>query len=337
MNSFFARKLSAETETRRIEMLFDRLPSTVVVSLIGIFLCFLVLFGTVALDLLKVWTAYMLSVLAMRAGIWYLFRKADRRSETAYRWEWACAFGAFVSGLGWGALFGPLYPPATHPDTQMFVALMVVITAFTGSVFVAQSNVTFWLFIVPVLTPAIVHYTATLGYQAQWPVTAAACCIAVFVIVQRTLYRSATSNLARSTQAETLLAEQQAILEHCRETGTWILADEVYERLYYEGDATAAPSFLDIAAGDRRDRRQPRGQVQHAARRAARPPHSGSHRFAHGRSFRKPRGSHPVSRRQQYGVCPWADSAWHVSPEARRRHPVLGRTLGTQDAGRDDA
>ena len=213
MNSFFARKLSAETETRRIEMLFDRLPSTVVVSLIGIFLCFLVLFGTVALDLLKVWTAYMLSVLAMRAGIWYLFRKADRRSETAYRWEWACAFGAFVSGLGWGALFGPLYPPATHPDTQMFVALMVVITAFTGSVFVAQSNITFWLFIVPVLTPAIVHYTATLGYQAQWPVTAAACCIAVFVIVQRTLYRSATSNLARSTQAETLLAEQQAILD----------------------------------------------------------------------------------------------------------------------------
>jgi aspartate/methionine/tyrosine aminotransferase len=46
--------------------------------------------------------------------------------------------------------------------------------------------------------------------------------------------------------------EQQAILEHCRETGTWILADEVYERLYYEGDATAAPSFLDIAEPDDR-------------------------------------------------------------------------------------
>ena len=29
-------------------------------------------------------------------------------------------------------------------------------------------------------------------------------------------------------------AEQQAILDHCRQTGTWILADEVYERLYYE-------------------------------------------------------------------------------------------------------
>ncbi len=48
-------------------------------------------------------------------------------------------------------------------------------------------------------------------------------------------------------------AEQQAILEHCRRTGTWILADEVYERLYYEKTANAcAPSFLDLASADDR-------------------------------------------------------------------------------------
>ncbi len=69
--------------------------------------------------------------------------------------------------------------------------------------------------------------------------------------------------------------EQQAILNHCRQTGTWILADEVYERLYYgeaaqggrhsapgrpkpnaspggcgeaaQGGPISAPSFLDIA------------------------------------------------------------------------------------------
>ena len=43
--------------------------------------------------------------------------------------------------------------------------------------------------------------------------------------------------------------EQAAILAHCRATGTWILADEVYERLYYAGDTAngAAPSFLDVA------------------------------------------------------------------------------------------
>jgi len=47
--------------------------------------------------------------------------------------------------------------------------------------------------------------------------------------------------------------EQQAILEHCRRTGTWILADEVYERLYYEATPNGcAPSFLDVAQPDDR-------------------------------------------------------------------------------------
>nr|WP_281068717.1 pyridoxal phosphate-dependent aminotransferase [Ramlibacter agri] len=47
--------------------------------------------------------------------------------------------------------------------------------------------------------------------------------------------------------------EQKAVLEHCRATGTWILADEVYERLYYETTPNGcAPSFLDVAGPDDR-------------------------------------------------------------------------------------
>lgn len=45
--------------------------------------------------------------------------------------------------------------------------------------------------------------------------------------------------------------EQQALLDHCRRTGTWIVADEVYERLWFDGGA-AAPSFLDLAEPDDR-------------------------------------------------------------------------------------
>lgn len=47
---------------------------------------------------------------------------------------------------------------------------------------------------------------------------------------------------------------QRAILDRCARHGTWIVADDVYERLYY-GDArvaAAAPSFLDIAPPDAR-------------------------------------------------------------------------------------
>jgi len=46
---------------------------------------------------------------------------------------------------------------------------------------------------------------------------------------------------------------RDAILAHCRRLGIWIVADDVYERLYYaEPRAVAAPSFLDVAEpGDR--------------------------------------------------------------------------------------
>jgi len=48
-------------------------------------------------------------------------------------------------------------------------------------------------------------------------------------------------------------AEQETLLAHCRQTGTWILADEVYERLYFEPTPNGcAPSFLDIAAPEDR-------------------------------------------------------------------------------------
>ena len=47
--------------------------------------------------------------------------------------------------------------------------------------------------------------------------------------------------------------EQGALLDHCRRTGTWILADEVYENLYYgPTDNGCAPSFLDLALPDDR-------------------------------------------------------------------------------------
>jgi len=55
--------------------------------------------------------------------------------------------------------------------------------------------------------------------------------------------------------------QQRAVLAHCRRHGIWIVADEVYERLYYpdasiesEGAAPArtAPSFLDLASRDER-------------------------------------------------------------------------------------
>jgi aspartate/methionine/tyrosine aminotransferase len=45
--------------------------------------------------------------------------------------------------------------------------------------------------------------------------------------------------------------QMQALLEHCRRTGTWIISDEAYGRLVFDG-SFKAPSMLDLA--DRHDR-----------------------------------------------------------------------------------
>ncbi len=46
-------------------------------------------------------------------------------------------------------------------------------------------------------------------------------------------------------------SRQRAILEHCRQLGIWIVADDVYERIHF-GQGAVAPSFLDMA--DAQDR-----------------------------------------------------------------------------------
>jgi aspartate/methionine/tyrosine aminotransferase len=83
--------------------------------------------------------------------------------------------------------------------------------------------------------------------EGRWTLDLEALCAAVTAHT-RVLLVNAPNNPTGWTLTRD---EQRAILEHCRHTGTWIVADEVYERLYY-GDAPCAPSFLDIATDEDR-------------------------------------------------------------------------------------
>jgi aspartate/methionine/tyrosine aminotransferase len=63
----------------------------------------------------------------------------------------------------------------------------------------------------------------------------------------RAIFLSTPSNPTGWTASR---AEMQALLDFSRRTGIWIISDEVYNRLYFEGKA--APSILEIADdGDR--------------------------------------------------------------------------------------
>jgi len=151
-----------------------------------------------------------------------------------------------------GALHGPIGVERLAITSGGVNALMLAIQALVdaGDEVVAVTPV--W----PNLTAQALVMGANLKcvslkpVQGQWVLDMAALLTA---ITPRT--RLLIVNSPNNPTGWTLTREEQATLvAHCRQTGTWILADEVYERLYYEGDTAngAAPSFLDVSAPDDR-------------------------------------------------------------------------------------
>jgi len=101
----------------------------------------------------------------------------------------------------------------------------------------------------PAIMGAIVRQVPLVPRDGEWTLDLAAVRAAV-TPATKLLIVNAPNNPTGWTLSR---AEQQALLDHCRATGTWILADEVYERLYYEATPNGcAPSFLDVAAPDDR-------------------------------------------------------------------------------------
>ena len=101
----------------------------------------------------------------------------------------------------------------------------------------------------PAIMGAVVRSVSLRPVAGQWQLDMAELLVAV-TSKTKLLTLNAPNNPTGWTLSRT---EQETILAHCRKTGTWILADEVYERLYFEQTPNGcAPSFLDIATPDDR-------------------------------------------------------------------------------------
>jgi aspartate/methionine/tyrosine aminotransferase len=101
----------------------------------------------------------------------------------------------------------------------------------------------------PAIMGAVVKCVSLMPVAGEWRLDMAKL-LAAITAKTRLLIVNAPNNPTGWTLSR---VEQQTILDHCRTTGTWILADEVYERLYFEQTPNgAAPSFLDIAAPEDR-------------------------------------------------------------------------------------
>lgn len=129
-------------------------------------------------------------------------------------------------------------------------ALMLAIQALAGPGDEVAAIVPVWpnLTVQPLILGAIVTRIALQVTGGRWQLDLAALRAAV-TPTTRVLLVNAPNNPTGWTLTR---FEQQAILDHCRSTGTWIVADEVYERLFFESGARCAPSFLDLADVDER-------------------------------------------------------------------------------------
>ncbi|MEJ1127459.1 pyridoxal phosphate-dependent aminotransferase [Variovorax sp. CCNWLW225] len=130
-------------------------------------------------------------------------------------------------------------------------ALMLAVQALVdaGDEVVAVTPVWPNLTAQPAILGAVVRTVSLLPADGQWTLDLAALRKAV-TPKTKLLIVNAPNNPTGWTMTR---EEQQAVLDHCRETGTWILADEVYERLYFEPTPNGcAPSFLDISKPDDR-------------------------------------------------------------------------------------
>lgn len=129
-------------------------------------------------------------------------------------------------------------------------ALMLAIQALAGPGDEVAAIVPVWpnLTVQPLILGAIVTRIALQVTGGRWQLDLAAL-RAAMTPTTRVLLVNAPNNPTGWTLTR---FEQQAILDHCRSTGTWIVADEVYERLFFEPGARCAPSFLDLADVDER-------------------------------------------------------------------------------------
>lgn len=153
------------------------------------------------------------------------------------------ALARYVSGL-----HRPVSAERIAVTSSGVNALMLAIQALVGPGDEVVAVVPLWpnLTAQPAILGATVKRVSLTAKQGAWRLDMDALLAAV-TPATTVLLLNAPNNPTGWTLTR---AEQETILAHCRRTGTWVVADEVYERVFFDSDC--APSFLDVAEPDDR-------------------------------------------------------------------------------------
>jgi len=171
------------------------------------------------------------------------------RGETFYTQNFGIpelreAIGAYVSGL-----HGGVAPERVAVTASGMSALMLAVEALVapGDRVVAVTPLWPNLVEIPKILGADVTCVALDFAAGRWTLDLDRL-IAALTPATRVLLVNSPNNPTGWTITR---EAQAALLAHCRRHGIWIIGDDVYERLVYDGTA-CAPSFLALADADER-------------------------------------------------------------------------------------
>jgi aspartate/methionine/tyrosine aminotransferase len=177
---------------------------------------------------------------------------AIERGETFYTQnfgipELRSAISTYVSGL-----HGPIPEENIAATTSGMSALMLAVQALVGAGDRVVAVTPLWpnLVEIPKIMGASVE-TVSLDFHPEgWRLDMGKLFDAVTPGTCAVMINSPNNPTGWTMDSE----DQAALLAHCRRLGIWIIADDAYERIYFEGEdgKNAAPSFLDLALSDDR-------------------------------------------------------------------------------------
>lgn len=156
------------------------------------------------------------------------------------------AIARYVSGLHGVDVEPPRIAVTNSGVTGVMLAIQATVNPGDKIVIVTPC----WpnLFEIPRILSGDVTYFPLTPKDGAWHLDEAGLLAALTPDVRLVLINSPSN----PTGWQITAAQQKAVLDHCRKQGTWVLADEVYERLTFDPALRAAPSFLGVAAPDDR-------------------------------------------------------------------------------------
>ncbi|HVC37046.1 MAG TPA: hypothetical protein VNF46_01460, partial [Gammaproteobacteria bacterium] len=137
-------------------------------------------------DILKIWTAYVIAICAIRFAISWGFERSTIQVEKHRSWEYVYLLGTLLLAMGWGIAGGLIF----HSNSIMYEAFIALLLATMAAIAVplfAANLLHYFAFLIITLLPL----TVRMLYQfTNTSLVIAGVCVLVSILLALTAYRT---------------------------------------------------------------------------------------------------------------------------------------------------